>query len=220
MRFLFALHPQGVRRQTLRKGRCAAVGNPPAYPLRVLALRAVLALSLVFLAWSAPPAAADTMDGVVFAVIDGDTVLFKPDHYHPSSRAFLKVRLAGIDAPEHDQPHGDAATEALKARVLKRRAQLEIVATDVYGRKVGRLTVDAQSVNAEMVRRGLAWAYDSTRASVRSGAESFRASTRGGDRNGMSALQREARRERVGLWQDAEPTSPWVWRKAQAASVP
>ena len=143
------------------------------------------------------------MDGVVFAVIDGDTVLFKPDHYQPSSRAFLKVRLADIDAPEQNQPHGEAATQALKALALKRRAMLEIVATDVYGRKVGRLSVDSQLVNAEMVRRGLAWA-----------------STRGGDRNGMSALQREARRERVGLWQEAVPTSPWVWRKAQAASVP
>jgi endonuclease YncB( thermonuclease family) len=159
-----------------------------------------LALSLLFLAWGTTSAAADTMDGVVFAVIDGDTVLFKPDHYHPSSRAFLKVRLAGIDAPEQDQPYGDAATRALKALVLKRRAMLEIIATDVYGRKVGRLTVGAVPVNAEMVRRGFAWV-----------------STRGGDRNGMLALQHEARREQVGLWQDAEPTPPWMWRKAQPA---
>ena len=164
-------------------------------------MRTLLALWLLF---AAPgTVCADTLHGVVIVVIDGDTVLFKPDHYSPGSRAFLKVRLADIDAPETGQPFGEAATEALKARVLKQRTQLEIVATDSYGRKVGRISVDSQSVNAEMVRRGFAWV-----------------STRGGDRNGMLALQHEARRERVGLWQDAEPTSPWVWRKAQAASVP
>lgn len=142
---------------------------------------------------------ADTLHGVVIVVIDGDTVLFKPDHYSPGSRAFLTVRLADIDAPESDQPHGEAATEALKERVLKRRAQLETVTTDAYGRKLGRLTVDAQSVSAELVRRGLAWV-----------------STRGGDRNGLLALQHEARRAQRGLWQDAAPTPPWVWRREQS----
>jgi len=36
---------------------------------------------------------------------------------------------------------------------------MDIVATDAYGRKVGRLTVGAQSVNTELVRRGFAWAF-------------------------------------------------------------
>ncbi|MFZ3176283.1 MAG: thermonuclease family protein [Thiobacillus sp.] len=158
----------------------------------------MLALWLLFAA--SGPVCADTLHGVVIVVIDGDTVLFKPDHYSSGSRAFLKVRLADIDAPETGQPFGEAATEALKARVLKQRAQLEIVAIDAYGRKLGRLTVDARSVNAELVRRGLAWA-----------------SARGADRHAMSALQREAQGERIGLWQDAAPTPPWEWRKARAA---
>ncbi|MDP2111805.1 MAG: thermonuclease family protein [Thiobacillus sp.] len=161
-------------------------------------MRTILALWLLFAA--SGTVCADTLHGVVIVVIDGDTVLFKPDHYSPASRAFLKVRLADIDAPETGQPFGEAATEALKARVLKQRAQLEIVATDAYGRKLGRLTVDARSVNAELVRRGLAWAYG-----------------RGGARHVMSALQREAQSERIGLWQDAAPTPPWAWRKARAA---
>jgi len=162
--------------------------------LRVLALRAVLALVLLFAA--AGTAYADTLQGVVIVVIDGDTVLFKPDHYHPSSRAFLKVRLADIDAPEKDQPHGEAATQALKAIALKQRAALQIVATDIYGRKLGRLTVGSLAVNAELVRQGFAWA--SSRDS--------------GD--AMRTLQGAAQRAGIGLWQDAAPTPPWVWRRS------
>lgn len=148
-------------------------------------------LSLLCAGW----AHAERLSGVVVVVIDGDTVLFKPDHYSPASRAFVKVRLAGIDAPEADQPYGDAATQALKALALKRRAVLEIVATDVYGRKVGNLDVDGVRVNREMVRRGHAW------ASRRAVAE-------------MRAVEAEARRLREGLWRAAEPVPPWIWRRA------
>ncbi len=176
MKILLALHPQGVRRQTL-------------------ALRAVLALCLLF----AGSAWADTIQGVVIVVIDGDTVLFKPDHYHPSSRAFLKVRLVDIDAPEADQAHGEAATRALKDMALKQRATLEIVATDHYGRKLGRLDVAGVAVNAELVRQGHAW------PSSRGAAGPSR------------GLEEEARRARRGLWADTEPRPPWVWRREQAA---
>jgi micrococcal nuclease len=162
-------------------------------------VRFLFALGLLFSL--AVTASAAPLAGVVFVVIDGDTVLFKPDHYHPKSRAFLKVRLADIDAPEKDQPHGEAATEALKALVLNQRAQLDIVATDSYGRKVGRLSVGSQSVNAEMVRRGFAWA-----------------STRYRRDAALLEAQREAQAARRGLWQDAAPTPPWVWRRAQPAS--
>jgi endonuclease YncB( thermonuclease family) len=162
------------------------------YPLRVLALFLLLALTVT--------ARAAPLTGVVIVVIDGDTVLFKPDHYDPASRAFIKVRLADIDAPERNQPHGEAATQVLKTLALKQRAQLDIVATDAYGRKVGRLLVGTQSVNAEMVQRGFAWA-----------------STRGGDA-ALQTSQREASRARRGLWADPVQTAPWVWRREQSAS--
>jgi endonuclease YncB( thermonuclease family) len=158
-------------------------------------------LFVLFLLFAGGAAHADTLQGVVIVVIDGDTVLFRPDHYSPGSRAFLKVRLAGIDAPEKDQPHGEAATRALRDIVLKQRAALDIVATDVYGRKLGQLTVGPVQVNAELVRQGFAWS-----------------SSRAADAP-LHGLQETARRARLGLWQDADPTPPWVWRRAQQAAV-
>jgi endonuclease YncB( thermonuclease family) len=144
------------------------------------------------------PALAATMSGVVIVVIDGDTVLFKPDHYGTASRAFLKIRLADIDAPENDQPYGEAATRELTALLLNQRAMVETVATDAYGRTVARIQTDAGQINTELVRRGLAWAPSRKRPELKT-------------------LQQEARLARRGLWQDAGPVPPWVWRRKYSA---
>jgi micrococcal nuclease len=183
LRAVLALHSQGVRRQTL-------------------ALRAVLALGLLLAAWgTATAAVAETMHGIVIVVIDGDTVLFRPDHYGAASRAFLKIRLADIDAPEKDQPYGEASARALEAWVLNQHVVVDTVATDVYGRTIARIRVGALPVNVEMVRQGLAWASTWSRSNA-----------------ALMDAQRAARHARRGLWLDDSPTPPWVWRRA--LSVP
>jgi endonuclease YncB( thermonuclease family) len=161
-------------------------------------VRFLLALCLLF---TAGTACADTLRGVVIVVIDGDTVLFKPEHYSASSRAFLKVRLADIDAPEKDQPYGDAATRALQELVLKQQVELEAVATDVYGRMIARIQTGTVVVDAELVRRGYAWS---------SSRDPYHA---------MRTLQREAQEAQRGLWQDPDPMPPWVWRRTHARSA-
>lgn len=142
----------------------------------------------------AATARAATLSGVVIVVIDGDTVLFKPDHYAPQSRAFLKVRLAGIDAPEAGQPHGVAATRALKALALKQRATLDSLATDRYGRRIGWLNVAGVDASTQLVTQGHAWATSGAPPELRQRAEA-------------------ARMARRGLWADAQPVPPWVWRR-------
>ncbi|MHB1215616.1 MAG: thermonuclease family protein [Thiobacillus sp.] len=183
----------------------------------MLALQAVLALHLLFALAAAASAA--PIAGVVFVVIDGDTVLFKPDSIPPGSRAFLKIRLADIDAPEQGQPYGPAATRALSALVLNQQVEADTLATDVYGRTVARIRLGAVRIDQEMVRQGFAWAYGSTRASARSGAESFRASTWHRADPVLLDAQRAARSAHRGLWQEASPTPPWAWRRAQSAPV-
>lgn len=167
--------------------------QPPALVGRGV-WRAVLA---VWLAFACVAASAAMLEGVVFVVIDGDTVLFRPDPVGKGSRAFMKIRLADIDAPESEQPHGEAAARALSERILERRVRLETVATDAYGRTVGRLWLDGADLNAEQVRQGHAWA----------------SSWRGRSRYG--ALQAEAQGLRRGLWQADTPMPPWQWRRAR-----
>lgn len=161
-------------------------------------------LWLLLMAWAVSlPALAESMHGVVIVVIDGDTVLFKPDHVGARSRFFLKIRLADIDAPEKDQAYGALATQALSTMVLKQPIEISTVATDVYGRTLAYLQRGAIDVNTEMVRLGYAWT-----------------STRYQRRTDLLTLQEEARRARRGLWgDDAQPTPPWDWRRAQSMAV-
>lgn len=159
-------------------------------------------LSLLLLLFAAAgTACADTMTGVVIVVIDGDTVLFKPDHTDPAGRAFLKIRLADIDAPEHDQPYGEAATQALTERVLHQRVEIDTVATDVYGRTLARIRLDGDEVGPDLVRQGLAW----------TAARSRHASA-------LKSAMRQARLAHRGLWQDAAPVPPWTWRRTHPAA--
>ena len=159
-------------------------------------MKRLLALYLLLVALA--PAWAESMRGVVFVVIDGDSVLFKPDSYGAASRAFLKIRLANIDAPERGQPYGDAATRALSTLVLDQRVELNTVAIDVYGRTIAQIQLRDVQVNTELVRRGLAWA-----SSYRRNAE-------------LKAVQRDAQQAARGLWREAEPIPPWVWRREHA----
>jgi endonuclease YncB( thermonuclease family) len=150
------------------------------------------------------PAWADTMSGIVFVVIDGDTVLFKPDSAYKTdahgtaSRAFLKIRLANIDAPEKDQPYGEASTRALSALVLNKRVAVTTVATDFYGRTIAHIQAGDVQVNTELVRRGLAWA--SRKAA-------------------MKKIQRDAQQAARELWREAAPMPPWVWRREHSAAM-
>lgn len=160
-------------------------------------MKRLLALGLLLLVL-APAWAADTMSGIVFIVIDGDTVLFKPDSYGAASRAFLKLRLANIDAPEKDQPYGEAATRALSTLVLNQRVDVTTVATDFYGRTIAQIQAGDVQVNTELVRRGLAWA--SRKAA-------------------MKKIQRDAQQAARGLWREAAPMPPWVWRREHSAAM-
>lgn len=165
---------------------------------------ALWGVCLTWLLWAGVgPAQAETMRGIVIVVIDGDTVLFKPDHAHASGRVFLKIRLAGIDAPERDQPYGDVSTHELAVRVLNQRVTIVPVATDVYGRTIAHIHVAGREVETELVQSGFVWAASRSRHTA-----------------GLALAQHQARQARRGLWQDASPMPPWEWRRTHPKENP
>ena len=151
-----------------------------------MALRVVLAALLLSVAAHAEQ---------VVRVKDGDSLVVD------SGGRQVDVRLADIDAPEHRQPRGDEASALLRSLVEGREVQLQLVGGDAYRRVVAHVFVDGVDVNAELVRRGLAW--------VRRGYDPAPQLIRHED---------EARDAQRGLWADADATPPWVWRRARRAS--
>ena len=156
--------------------------------------RALAALLLVGLAsW----ATAAERHGRVVAVTDGDTLTLAVDGNEP-----IHIRLAGIDAPEHDQPFGQRGKQSLAELAFGKTASVAVSKIDDYGRGIGVVTVAGVDVAAEQVRRGLAWVYRHY-----------------SDDRRLLALEAEARAARRGLWADANPIPPWEWRHGGKAAA-
>ena len=121
----------------------------------------------------------------VTRVIDGDTLVLDNGE---------TVRLIGVDAPETHHPEipvqrfGKEATEFLKRLAEGNECTLEYEPDnlrDAYGRLLAYVYVGNRLANAEIIRRGYAYAY--TRFPFGRQAE-------------FVALEHEARERQYGLW--------------------
>lgn len=135
-----------------------------------------------------------SFEGRVVSVADGDTLTVLVDGMQ------VKVRLEGIDAPERKQPFGTRARERLVDICHNRDVRVCTTGKDKYGRTLGTVFVDGINVNEALVECGLAWHY-------------VRFSTS----KELARLEREARAAKRGLWADADPVPPWVWRRKSPA---
>lgn len=126
----------------------------------------------------------------VIAVLDGDTVLVK------RGNGLKKIRMAEIDAPEKAQTFGETSRQSLSDMVLGKQIKVASQAVDQYGRMVAHISVDGLDVNAEQIRRGMAWEYSNFHSN-----------------HALVALQDEAKQVPRGLWALSAPTPPWEWRK-------
>ncbi|MBI5007512.1 MAG: thermonuclease family protein [Nitrosomonadales bacterium] len=133
---------------------------------------------------------AEVFTARVLAVLDGDTVLVS------RNGKASKVRLANIDAPEKEQPFGKQSRQSLQELVHKREVVIDSRAVDQYGRIVGLISLEGLDINQEQLRRGMAWEYSYFHS----------------DKTYV-ALQKEAQQQQRGLWAQADPQSPWQWRK-------
>ena len=143
-------------------------------------------LSIWLFSWSGSSLA---WTGKVVAIHDGDTISALQ-----RGRA-IKVRLNAIDAPELHQPFGQQSRRSLSGLCYGRFASIESEARDKYGRVVAHVRCGGVDVNAEQIRRGMAWHY----AKYSDSAE-------------LRNLEIEARERRRGLWSSGKPEPPWDYR--------
>ncbi|WP_186458727.1 thermonuclease family protein [Mucilaginibacter achroorhodeus] len=111
----------------------------------------------------------------------------------------VTVRLAEVDCPEKSQAFGQAAKQFTSDLCFGKMVKLIVNNNDRYGRTVGWVELeDGTSVNKQLVKNGYAWQYRAYSKSME-----------------MAMLEQQARQSRLGLWQDANPTPPWNFRKGE-----
>lgn len=145
--------------------------------------------------------AAFTLNGRVVSVSDGDTL-----NLLVNGRT-ERIRLASIDAPElgkgnqqPGQPYGQASRRALADLVAGETFALRCFERDRYQRAICDVPLpDGTTANQQQVMAGMAWANMEKRGQF------IRDSS-------VRDLEQQARLAKRGLWQDAGPVEPWVWR--------
>lgn len=133
---------------------------------------------------------AGTIDGVVVAITDGDTLKMLT-----SDKKEIKIRLAKIDAPEKSQAFGQASKKALSDICFNQPLHVEIETIDRYGRSVGIVTCKGINANLEQVEKGMAWVYTKYTK----------------DKDFIEA-EKNAREKKAGLWSDPTACPPWEYR--------
>ena len=134
----------------------------------------------------------EVLEWNVVSVQDGDSLTIEAE-----LGIHVRLRLAGIDAPESAQTGGDRAGTYLRLCAGDDVAFV-VVDEDQYGRLVSYVYGHpdaAQSCNLQLVREGLAYAYLT-------------------DDPDILSAEASARESGIGVWADPDAIRPSDWRKA------
>jgi len=129
----------------------------------------------------------------VVGVADGDTVTVLT-----ADKQQIKIRLAGIDAPESSQAFGNRAKQALAEKVAGKTIEVVEQSKDRYSRTVADLYVEGRWINLELVAEGWAWHYRQYSKDQR-----------------LADAEATARQAGLGLWADKDPVPPWGFRRGE-----
>ena len=112
------------------------------------------------------------------------------------------MRLHGIDAPETNQPYGQAARGFVSNAILFKTVEIQPTSQgrDRYGRIVAVVEIPGIGVLQELLLdAGLAWVWPRYCK----------------DCGSWERIQAKAKEEKRGLWVDGQPIPPWEWRRGR-----
>lgn len=141
---------------------------------------------------------------LVTKVIDGDT-------FDATDGVIeFRVRLAGIDAPEKDQPYGKVATYKLQSLLQDQWVQLQPLkkGRDLYNRILAKVFQAEENIGLSMVKNGYATYY-------RPKCRDYPQDKKYYELDPIYYVEAEshAKKNRLGLWQFDEITLPCLHRK-------
>ncbi len=137
---------------------------------------------------------AQTLTGKVIAIKDGDTVVVID-----AENTQTTLRLAEVDCPEKAQAFGTRAKQFTSDAVYLKQVKYEVTDTDRYGRSIAKIYYDDNKyLSAEIIKNGFGWQYKEYSTSKL-----------------LASLEQEARQNKRGLWVDANPIYPSIFRRSK-----
>lgn len=141
---------------------------------------------------------AESFTGTIKKIIDGDSLLLS------TGTKNIEIRLYGIDCPEYRQPYSRAAKKYVKAWVSGSRVRVLPYYNDTYGRSISLVFMGERVLNADLIDAGLAWVHPAYchKWICREWKE----------------MEKRARQEKRGLWQERKAIPPWQWKRMKKGS--
>ncbi len=137
-----------------------------------------------------------TIDGLVIAVEDGDTITVQS-----ADRTIYLVRLQAIDAPEFKQDNFKNSKKSLSSLVLNKNVKVIVVTKDTDGKNIGTVWLDGSDIGLIQLEKGMAWHY-----------RRFAYEQAPNVRKQYADAQTKAQSDVVGIWSEKKPIPPWVFR--------
>lgn len=163
----------------------------------VLILIAIFALAVTSLAQ-------EGFFAKVVGIDDGDTI-----DVLAAGNVQYRIRLAGIDAPEHGQAYGTKSSQNLGGLIYGKQVNLDCGNEESYGRKVCKVLLPGgEDAGLDQVKAGLAWHY-----------KQYAFAQTPSDRQVYAAAEDSAREAHLGLWTDAHPVQPQDFRHGSQSSL-
>lgn len=132
-----------------------------------------------------------TLTGKVIGIMDGDT--FK---LLTQDSTLVKVRLANIDCPEKKQPFSQKAKDFTSKAIFGKTVCIDVLKKDRYRRSIAIVFYnDSLNLNNQLLINGLAWHYTKYSKDIE-----------------LQKIEDMARKNKIGLWQEANAIPPWEWR--------
>jgi endonuclease YncB( thermonuclease family) len=162
-------------------------------------MKRLVFVALLSALYCALPVKANTLQAIVVEVSDGKTIMVE------NTGRRIKVVLKAAEAPEKDQPYGDAARLHLAGFVLNHQVTVEYTGLGAGALLIARVFCEDRDIGLQMIRDGVAWFNRDYESEL--GAQARRI---------YADSEQAARSEHRGIWQDSSPVPPWEWRQARA----
>lgn len=140
-----------------------------------------------------------TATGDVGRVVDGDTFDLRT-----RDRGVVRIRFAGIDAPERGQAYSRVATEHLKLMLGQGPVTVRCSKIDEHKRAICNVWAAELDVGLELIRAGLAWHF-----------KRFQHEQDPETRLSYADAEEQAKERRRGLWSFTQPMAPWDCRRSK-----